>query len=98
MISILLAGIAFMYLPFHHIQDIFNTINIIIIFLIQVINLLLQDSVKVSTTKYIYTHTNINTHTYESLTRYPRRGSRGISDIPQRCLRFAKITYLLGIL
>jgi hypothetical protein len=30
-------------------------------------------------------------------TLYPRRGSRGISDIPPRCSRFTKITYLWGI-
>jgi hypothetical protein len=31
-------------------------------------------------------------HTYISLTPYPRRGSRGISDIPPRHPRFTKIS------
>jgi hypothetical protein len=35
---------------------------------------------------------NLQLHTYISLTLYPRRGSRGISDIAPRCPRFTNIT------
>jgi hypothetical protein len=35
-----------------------------------------------------------NIHTYLPLTLYPRRGSRGISDIPLRHPRFTKISEL----
>jgi hypothetical protein len=34
----------------------------------------------------------LHTYTYIPLTLYPRRGSRGISDIPPRRPRFTKIT------
>jgi hypothetical protein len=40
----------------------------------------------------------LHTYTYITLTLYPRRGSRGISDIPPNHSHFAKITSLWGIL
>jgi hypothetical protein len=35
---------------------------------------------------------NNNTYTYIPIMLYPRRGSRGISDIPTRHPRFTEIT------
>jgi hypothetical protein len=40
----------------------------------------------------IYLYLLVHIHTYIPLTLYPRRGSRGISDIPPRPPRFTKIS------
>jgi hypothetical protein len=47
-----------------------------------------------TTTVNMYRYLSILVNTYIPLTLYPRRGSRGISDIPPRHPRFIKITYL----
>jgi hypothetical protein len=41
---------------------------------------------------YLFFYSTRNTHTYIPLTLYPRRGSRGISDIPPRHPRLTKFS------